>query len=82
MLIEEDARPACRMDHHVRRHDVAALTFFIMLVSMSDIRQDGKYQGVADSLHDQFGYDATLSSCRPGRAYRIKRHTTGAGQTW
>ena len=30
------------------------LTLFVMLVSMSEIKQNDKFQGVADSLHEQF----------------------------
>lgn len=37
------------------------LTFFIMLVSMSEIKQNDKFQGVADSMHEQFGYDTSAS---------------------
>jgi chemotaxis protein MotB len=42
------------------------LTFFIMLVSMSELKQDDKFQGVAESLHQQFGYDSTPMSLVPG----------------
>jgi flagellar motor protein MotB len=30
------------------------LTLFVMLVSMSEIKQNDRFQGVADSLHEQF----------------------------
>lgn len=33
------------------------LTFFIMLVSMSEMKQDEKYKNVAESLRRQFGHD-------------------------
>jgi len=33
------------------------LTLFVMLVSMSEIKQNDKFQGVADSLHEQFRFD-------------------------
>jgi chemotaxis protein MotB len=42
------------------------LTFFIMLVSMSEIKQNDKFQGVADSLHEQFGYNAAAYRHAPG----------------
>jgi chemotaxis protein MotB len=31
------------------------LTFFILLASMSEIRENDKYQGIADSMHEHFG---------------------------
>jgi chemotaxis protein MotB len=34
------------------------LTIFVMLVSMGELKQTDKFQGVADSLHEQFGYDS------------------------
>lgn len=33
------------------------LTLFVMLVSMSEIKQNDKFQGVADSLHEQFSFN-------------------------
>jgi chemotaxis protein MotB len=33
------------------------LTIFVMLVSMGELKQTDKFQGVADSLHEQFGYN-------------------------
>jgi len=33
------------------------LTIFVMLVSMGELKQTDKFQGVADSLHEQFGYE-------------------------
>ena len=42
------------------------LTFFIMLVSMSEVKQNDKFQGVADSLHEHFGYDLSNASLAPG----------------
>jgi chemotaxis protein MotB len=38
------------------------LTFFIMLVSLSEIREEEKFQAVVDSLRRQFGYEATVST--------------------
>jgi chemotaxis protein MotB len=34
------------------------LTIFVMLVSMGELKQSDKFQGVADSLHEQFGGNA------------------------
>ncbi len=42
------------------------LTFFIMLVSMSEIKQEEKYQAMVDSMRRQFGHDATIFSSVPG----------------
>jgi chemotaxis protein MotB len=42
------------------------LTFFIMLVSMSEIKQEDKYQAMVDSMRRQFGHDATIFSSIPG----------------
>jgi chemotaxis protein MotB len=37
------------------------LTLFVMLVSMSEIKQNDKFQGVADSLHEQFSLNQPAS---------------------
>jgi len=42
------------------------LTLFVMLVSMSEIRQNDKFQGVADSLHEQFSLNQPSASGIPG----------------
>ncbi len=42
------------------------LTFFIMLVSMSEMKQDEKYQAVAESIEKQFGHDRSTDSVSPG----------------
>jgi chemotaxis protein MotB len=34
------------------------LTFFILLVSMSEIKKNDRFQGIADSIQQQFGRDA------------------------
>ncbi len=44
------------------------LTFFIMLVSMSEIKQEEKFQAMVESMRRRFGYDRTLSSMIPGRS--------------
>lgn len=41
------------------------LTIFVMLVSMGELKQTDKFQGVADSLHEQFGTDSA-SGLAPG----------------
>lgn len=42
------------------------LTFFIMLVSLSEIKEEEKYQALVDSMRRQFGYSKTLESVSPG----------------
>ncbi len=42
------------------------LTFFIMLVSLSEIKQDDKYQALVESIRQQFGHDTSVSSLMPG----------------
>lgn len=44
------------------------LTFFVLLASMSEIRENDKYQGVADSMHEHFGRVAMPDSLEPGEA--------------
>ncbi|QDU97594.1 OmpA/MotB family protein [Lignipirellula cremea] len=44
------------------------LTFFIMLVSLSEIKQEDKYQAMLASLHAQFGYASSMDSVLPGDA--------------
>ena len=43
------------------------LTFFIMLVSMSEIKQDDIYQAVAEALRERFGADAAILEVTPGK---------------
>ena len=42
------------------------LTFFVMLFSMSEMRQEQKFQAVLDSLRRQFGYDSAAIAPMPG----------------
>jgi chemotaxis protein MotB len=44
------------------------LTFFIMLVSLSEIREEEKYQAMVESIRKQFGHDAASVSLIPGSA--------------
>ncbi len=43
------------------------LTFFIMLVSMSEIKHETQYQALVDSMRKQFGYQKTMESLAPGK---------------
>jgi chemotaxis protein MotB len=42
------------------------LTFFIMLVSMSEIKQEELYQAMVESMRRRFGHDASTVSMVPG----------------
>ena len=42
------------------------LTFFIMLVSMSEIKEEEKYQAMVESMQRRFGHDLSMSSMSPG----------------
>jgi chemotaxis protein MotB len=42
------------------------LTFFIMLVSMSEIKQEEQFQALVESMRRQFGHDTSLLSLAPG----------------
>lgn len=42
------------------------LTFFIMLVSMSEIKDEEKYQALLESMRRQFGHDSAPMSLLPG----------------
>ncbi len=42
------------------------LTFFIMLVSLSEIKEEETYQALVDSMQQQFGYQKTLDAFSPG----------------
>jgi chemotaxis protein MotB len=42
------------------------LTFFVMLVSMSEVTEQQRYQAMVDSMHRQFGYDLSFDQVLPG----------------
>ncbi len=42
------------------------LTFFIMLVSLSEIKEEQKYQAMVESMTRRFGYDSAPQSHAPG----------------
>ncbi|MAT72585.1 MAG: flagellar motor protein MotB [Planctomycetaceae bacterium] len=44
------------------------LTFFIMLVSMSEIKEDEKYQATVESFREILGHDKTMASLIPGNS--------------
>ncbi|MEM9644526.1 MAG: flagellar motor protein MotB [Planctomycetota bacterium] len=44
------------------------LTFFIMLVSLSEIKEEETYQALVDSMKKQFGYQRTIDALTPGES--------------
>ncbi len=44
------------------------LTFFIMLVSLSEIKEEQKYQAMVESMTKRFGYDTAMQSLAPGQS--------------
>ncbi|MEM9658008.1 MAG: OmpA family protein, partial [Planctomycetota bacterium] len=60
------------------------LTFFIMLVSMSEIKEEERYQAMVESIRKQFGHDASDASLIPGdirpRNSTIQEHVHAHGR--
>ena len=69
MAIEEDPEPGIP-EWVVTFGDMMSLllTFFIMLVSMSELKEDEKYQAMVESIREQFGHDMTMASMAPGES--------------
>lgn len=44
------------------------LTFFIMLVSLSEVKEKETYQAMVDSMRRRFGYDTAINSLEPGKS--------------
>ncbi len=44
------------------------LTFFVMLFSMSEIKEEQQYQAMLDALRQQFGHESSWMSFIPGRS--------------
>lgn len=44
------------------------LTFFIMLVSMSEIKEEKKFQAMLESMRRQFGHEASMAAMIPGNS--------------
>jgi len=42
------------------------LTFFIMLTSMSEIKEEQRYQAMVESMRQRFGHEASMMSLIPG----------------
>ena len=44
------------------------LTFFIMLVSMSEIKEEERFQAMVESFRRQFGHSSSMASLAPGKS--------------
>lgn len=44
------------------------LTFFIMLVSLSEVKEKDTYQALVDSMRRRFGYNTAMNSLEPGES--------------
>jgi chemotaxis protein MotB len=69
MAIEEEPEPGIP-EWIVTFGDMMSLllTFFIMLVSMSEMKKDEKYTAMVESIRQQFGHDMSPESMVPGEA--------------
>ena len=58
------------------------LTFFIMLVAMSEIKEDEKFQAMVDSMRQEFGHEATIMPVPGDTVPRNSNmiHTASAGR--
>jgi chemotaxis protein MotB len=67
MALEED-RPPELPDWMVTYGDMMSLllTFFVMIASFSEVREQEKYEAVATSMHRQFGHDVASGAVVPG----------------
>ena len=67
MAVEEEPEPGIP-EWVVTFGDMMSLllTFFIMLVSMSEMKQEEKFQAVAESLRQQFGHEMAQAALTPG----------------
>lgn len=67
MAVDEDP-PAPIPEWVVTFGDMMSLllTFFIMLVSMSELKQEEKFQAMLESMRRQFGYDSSAAAVIPG----------------
>jgi chemotaxis protein MotB len=67
MAVEEDPPPAVP-EWVVTFGDMMSLllTFFIMLVSMSEMKKDDQFQAMVESLRKRFGHDFNVAHLVPG----------------
>lgn len=48
------------------------LTFFIMLVSMSEIKEEEKFQAVVEAIKRQLAHDKSMESLTPGDLHKVR----------
>lgn len=67
---DDDDGPAAIPEWVVTFGDMMSLllTFFIMLVSLSEIKEEEAYQALVESMRQQFGYAKTHESLAPGKS--------------
>ncbi len=65
---DDDDQPAGVAEWVVTFGDMMSLllTFFIMLLSMSEIREEERYQLMVEALRKRFGHDSSVVSMTPG----------------
>lgn len=70
MPIEEDPPPGVA-EWVVTFGDMMSLllTFFIMLVSMSELKEEERFQAMLESMRRQFGHDSAMSAVLPGQSH-------------
>ncbi|MBN1852912.1 MAG: OmpA family protein [Pirellulales bacterium] len=68
MAVEQEDQAAGVPEWVVTFGDMMSLllTFFIMLVSMSEMKEEERYQAMVESMREQFGYEASILSFTPG----------------
>ncbi|MEM1305164.1 MAG: OmpA family protein [Planctomycetota bacterium] len=69
MAIEEEPEPGIP-EWVVTFGDMMSLllTFFIMLVSMSEMKEEERFQAMLESMRRQFGHEQTMASVLPGQS--------------
>lgn len=66
---DDEDQPATIPEWVVTYGDMMSLllTFFIMLVSLSEIKQEEKFQALVESMRRTFGHDSSPNSLAPGK---------------
>jgi len=70
MAVEEDGEGGGIPEWVVTFGDMMSLllTFFIMLVSLSEIKKDEQFQALAEAMRKQFGHNLSMVNPVPGRS--------------
>lgn len=69
MAVEEESNPGIP-EWVVTFGDMMSLllTFFIMLVSMSELKEEERFQAMLESMRRQFGHDSAMAAVIPGQS--------------